>query len=154
VEIEEYDRGNKAPIDVSHYIHESEKVEKQLPQKEISTEIQDIADKVKRSVEEQLKMKFEKFRVIDFESFPADVHHTSFFIKVATDNNGYVRFRVTETENMEDWIGEIEEYDKGNVPIDVSHYLRGNEKPQGNEKPKTNEPSSQLSQGIWMTSNP
>ncbi len=95
---------------------------------QISEEICKVADKLKPTIEQKLNLKFKKYEVLDFERFPADTQHTSYYIKVGTDNNGHVRFRATETEDKGDWCCEIEEYDRGNVPLDPNLYSRGTEK--------------------------
>jgi len=101
-----------------------------MSKKEISSDIICIADKLKPEIEKKLNLKFNTWNVLDFERFPTDVHHTSYYLKCGTDNNGHVRFRATETEDKQDWTCEIEEYDRGNVPIDPNQYLRGKESSQ------------------------
>ena len=101
-----------------------------MSQQQISQEIKKIADKIRPDVEKQLNLKFNNWNVLDFERFPTDVQHTSYYLKIGTDNNGHVRLRATETEDKGDWKFEVEEYDRGNVPINADQYIRGKESSQ------------------------
>ena len=99
----------------------------QTSQTKISQEIIKIADKIRPELQKQLGLTFNTYCVLDFEHYPTDVSHTSYYLKIGTDNNGHVRLRATETEDKGDWTFEVEEFDRGNVQIDPSTYLRGKE---------------------------
>jgi len=114
----------------------------------ISSEIKGIADKLKPEIEKQLKLKFNEWNVLYFERYPTDVQHTSYYIKVATDNNGHVRFRAFETEDKGDWKFEVDEYDKGNVPIDPNEYIRGKESSQQSQSEGLKSQGQGLSTGM------
>jgi len=126
-EIEEFDRGNVS-IPENAYQTQSKGSLQQgqgLSQHhaDISKEIQSAADSLKSQIESKINLKFKEWDVSYFERYPSDLHHQAYFIKVNTDNNGHVRFKMSQTDKLSSWnLEEIEEFDRGNVNIPDNAY--------------------------------
>jgi len=75
---------------------------------------QNLADRIKNDVESQLNTNFDRFDVLEHEA-KKDPEHTSFFMKVKTDDNGHVKVKTTRHEAGGDWKTDVQEYDRGNA---------------------------------------
>uniref|UniRef100_A0A6G5AH53 Uncharacterized protein n=1 Tax=Rhipicephalus microplus TaxID=6941 RepID=A0A6G5AH53_RHIMP len=77
-------------------------------------DMQNLADSIRSDVEKQLNQSFKQFDVLEHQALE-DPEHTSYFMKVKTDDNGHVKVKTTRHEPGQDWKTTVEEYDKGNA---------------------------------------
>jgi len=75
--------------------------------------IQSLADSIKRDVEKDLNRTFNTFDVVESHPILTDPKHTSYFMKVKTDDNGHVRVKTIKKAPGSDWQTHVEEYDRG-----------------------------------------
>ena len=87
----------------------------------ISHEIQNIAQKVKRSVESSLGRSFNKWDVSEHDPVSYDPANTTYRMKVLTDDNGHVMVETVKKEPGHDWETQIEEYEKGDATEHDTH---------------------------------
>ena len=77
-------------------------------------QMQDIANSIRSDVEKQLSQSFKQFDVLEHQALE-DPEHTSYFMKVKTDDNGHVKVKTTRHEPGSDWKTTVQEYDRGNA---------------------------------------
>jgi len=77
-------------------------------------QMQDLADTIRSDVEKQLNESFKQFDVLEHKALE-DPEHTSYYMKVKTDDNGHVKVKTTRHEPGQKWKTTIEEYDRGNA---------------------------------------
>jgi len=80
--------------------------------------IQRLADRIKSDVERELNRSFETFNVMEHHPILTDPEHTSYYMRVKTDDNGHVRVKTVKKEPGSDWQTHVEEYQRGNRPIE------------------------------------
>jgi len=78
----------------------------------IGTDIQNIANKVKTSIETKLSKTFKTFDVVTSDP-PFDPAHSSYRMEVLTDDNGVVRVKTVRKESGQEWESYVEQYDQG-----------------------------------------
>jgi len=80
--------------------------------------IQSLADSIKSDVERDLNRSFETFDVIEHHPILTDPEHTSYYMRVKTDDNGHVRVKTIRKEPKSDWRTHVEEYYKGKPALE------------------------------------
>ena len=75
--------------------------------------IQNLADCIHKDVEKELNRTFNTFDVMDYHPILTDPKHTSYYMKVKTDDNGHVRVKTIKKTPDSDWETHVEEYDRG-----------------------------------------
>ena len=75
--------------------------------------IQSLADRIQSDVEKELNRSFNTFDVMDYHPILTDPKHTSYYMKVKTDDNGHVRVKTIKKTPDSDWETHVEEYDRG-----------------------------------------
>jgi len=86
----------------------------------IFSDMQRIADKIKWDVESQLNEAFRTFDVIeDLTPKMQDEKNTYCRMRIRTDDNGHVKVKTMQKDPGSDWKVEVEEYDRGNKPIEA-----------------------------------
>jgi len=75
--------------------------------------IQALADSVKRDIERDLNRKFRMFDVMESYPILTDPGHTSYFMRVKTDDNGFVRVKTIKKTPGSEWQTHVEEYNRG-----------------------------------------
>lgn len=78
----------------------------------LGTDIQNIANKVKNSIETKLSKTFKTFNVVTSDP-PYDPQHSSYRMEVLTDDNGVVRVKTVRKESGQEWESYVEQYDQG-----------------------------------------
>lgn len=78
----------------------------------IGTDIQNIANKVKTSIESTLNKTFKTYNVVKSDP-PFDPAHSSYRMEVLTDDNGVVRVKTVRKESGHEWESYVEQYDQG-----------------------------------------
>jgi len=83
------------------------------------TDMQRIADEIKWNVENQLQEAFKTFEVTEnLTPSTQDEKNAYYRFKIKTDDNGHVRVKTMQKEPGSDWKVQVEEYDRGNKPIE------------------------------------
>jgi len=82
--------------------------------------IQSLADSIKNDVERELNRSFETFDVMEHHPILTDPEHTSYYMRVKTDDNGHVRVKTMKKEPKSDWQTHVEEYYKGKPALESS----------------------------------
>jgi hypothetical protein len=82
--------------------------------------IQKLADSIKNDVERELNRSFETFDVMEHHPILTDPEHTSYYMRVKTDDNGHVRVKTMKKEPKSDWQTHVEEYYKGKPALESS----------------------------------
>jgi len=77
--------------------------------------MQRIADSIKRDVEDQLSRTFHTFRVLEHRPVEDPSQHSSYSMKIKTDDDGHVRVKTDQKQVNSDWKVNVEEYNKGNL---------------------------------------
>ncbi len=75
--------------------------------------IQQLANRIQKDVEKDLKRSFSMFDVLDYHPILTDPKHTSYYIRIKIDDNGYLRVKTIRKEPGKDFETHIEEYHKG-----------------------------------------
>jgi len=79
--------------------------------------IQDLANSIKRDVERDLNRTFKMFDVVESHPKETDPEHTSYYMKMKTDDNGHVRVKTIKKLPGKDWETHVEEYNRG-MPLE------------------------------------
>jgi len=80
--------------------------------------IQKLADRIKCDVEKSLNRSFGMFDVMEFHPIMTDKDHTSYYMRIKTDDNGHVRVKTIKKEPGSDWKTHVEEYQRGKPTIE------------------------------------
>jgi len=80
--------------------------------------IQSLADQIKADVEKDLNRTFETFDVMEHHPILTDPEHTSYYMRVKTDDNGHVRVKTIKKEPNSDWQTHVEEYNRGKPAVE------------------------------------
>jgi len=80
--------------------------------------IQKLADRIRNDVEKELNKSFQVFDVEDYHPILTDPEHTSYYMRVKTDDNGHVRIKTIKKEPGSDWKTHVEEYQRGKPTIE------------------------------------
>jgi len=80
--------------------------------------IQRLADHIQSDVERELNRTFDTFDVIESHPILTDPEHTSYFMKVKTDDNGHVRVKTIKKVPGSDWETHVEEYNRGRPQLE------------------------------------
>jgi len=95
--------------------------------------IQSLADSLKKDVEKDLNRSFETFDVIEHHPILTDPEHTSYYMKVKTDDNGHVRVKTIKKEPNSEWKTHVEEYYKGKPALEGDQKSKDIESDKGFE---------------------
>jgi len=96
--------------------------------------IQALADRIKTDVERDLNRTFNVFDVMEHHPILTDPEHTSYFMRVKTDDNGHVRVKTIKKTPDSDWQTHVEEYNRGQPAAVENNQSQGqlqNNQPQG-----------------------
>ena len=80
-------------------------------------QMQDIANNIRNDVEKQLNQSFKQFDVLEHQALE-DPEHTSYFMKVKTNDNGHVRVKTIKKKPGSDWKTHVEEYYRGSPAVE------------------------------------
>jgi len=80
--------------------------------------IQHLADNIKNDVERELNKTFETFDVMEHYPILTDPEHTSYYMRVKTDDNGHVRVKTIKKDPQSDWQTHVEEYYRGKAALE------------------------------------
>ena len=80
--------------------------------------IQGLADRIKKDVEKDLNRTFSTFDVTESHPILTDPEHTSYYMRVKTDDNGHVRVKTIKKNPGSDWQTHIEEYNRGKPSLE------------------------------------
>jgi len=80
--------------------------------------IQSLANRIKNDVESELNRSFETFDVTDYHPILTDPEHTSYYMRMKTDDNGHVRVKTIKKEPGADWKTHVEEYHRGKPSLE------------------------------------
>jgi len=75
--------------------------------------IQQLANCIKQDVEKELNKNFQKFDVIEYHPILTDPEHTSYYMRLKTDDNGHVTVKTIKKTPKSDWETHVEEYERG-----------------------------------------
>jgi len=75
--------------------------------------IQKLADRIRDDVEKSLNRHFDMFDVMEYHPILTDPEHTSYYMRVKTDDNGHVRVKTIKKLPGSDWQTHVEEYNRG-----------------------------------------
>lgn len=78
----------------------------------IVSDIQNIANKIKTSIESKLSKTFKTFNVVQSDP-PYDPQHSSYRMELITDDNGVVKVKTVRKECGQEWESYVEQYDQG-----------------------------------------
>ena len=81
----------------------------------INQDIQTLANQIKRDVESSLSRSFNTWDVLEHDPIPYDPEHTTYRMKVKTDDNGHVKVKTVRKDPGSAWETHVEEFDKGNA---------------------------------------
>jgi len=98
--------------------------------------IQSLADRIQKDVEKELNRSFNVFDVADYHPILTDPENTSYYMRVKTDDNGYVRVKTIKKAPGSDWQTHVEEYQRGKPSLE-------GEKKKGIEGERRAEPTRQ-----------
>ena len=87
-------------------------------------DIQNIASRIRRDVEHSLNRGFNRWDLFECEPVVYDPAHTTYHMKMLTDDNGHVKVKTVKKDPSHDWETTVEEYDRG-VPINQNSALQG-----------------------------
>jgi len=82
--------------------------------------IQSLFGSIKNDAERELNRSFETFDVMEHHPILTDPEHTSYYMRVKTDDNGHVRIKTMKKEPNCDWQTHVEEYHKGKPTLESS----------------------------------
>jgi len=89
------------------------------------SDMQKIADKIKRDVESQLNEAFRTFEVIeDMTPKMQDEKNMCCRMMIKTDDNGHVKVKTMRKDPGSDWKVEVEEYDRGNKAMESGSQMK------------------------------
>jgi len=71
--------------------------------------IQSLVGSIKNDAERELNRSFETFDVMEHHPILTDPEHTSYSMRVKTDDNGHVRIKTMKKEPNCDWQTHVEE---------------------------------------------
>jgi len=127
-DVQEYDRGKAIEGDSSKALSNQQNLSSQGLNKPFGSDVssfgsnllfdcgfqswQNLADKIKQDVEGQLNTSFKTFNVLEHEA-KQDPEHTSFYMKVKTDDNGHVKIKTTKHPAGGEWKTNVQEFDRG-----------------------------------------
>jgi len=80
--------------------------------------IQNLANRIKKDVERELNRTFDTFDVMEHHPILTDPEHTSYYMRVKTDDNGHVRVKTIKKEPGTDWRTHVEEYYRGKPSLE------------------------------------
>jgi len=80
--------------------------------------IQALADNIKRDVEREVNRHFRTFDVMESYPILTDPEHTSYFMRVKTDDNGHVRVKTIQKTPGSEWQTHVEEYNRGQPSLE------------------------------------
>jgi len=80
--------------------------------------IQSLANSIKSDVERDLNRTFDTFDVVESHPILTDPEHTSYFMKMKTDDNGHVRVKTIKKTPGSDWKTHVEEYNRGRPAVE------------------------------------
>jgi len=75
--------------------------------------IQGLANSIKDDVERELNRSFDTFDVMEHYPILTDPEHTSYYMRVKTDDNGHVRVKTIKKDPSSGWQTHVEEYSRG-----------------------------------------
>jgi hypothetical protein len=87
--------------------------------------IQGLADRIKRDVEKDLNRTFNTFDVTESHPILTDPKHTSYYMRVKTDDNGHVRVKTIKKDPGSDWQTHVEEYNRGKPALEGQQGEKG-----------------------------
>ena len=96
--------------------------------------IQSLADRIKNDVERDLNRTFETFDVMEHHPILTDPEHTSYYMKVKTDDNGHVRVKTIKKTPDSDWQTHVEEYNRGRPSLEGSRKKKQESLQSGQER--------------------
>jgi len=79
----------------------------------ISNDILNIANRIRSDVERSLDRAFTRWDVLENDPLYFDPNHTTYRMKILTDDNGHVKVKTVKKDPGHDWETHIEEYDRG-----------------------------------------
>jgi len=80
--------------------------------------IQNLANNIKHDVEKELNRNFKIFDVEDYHPILTDNEHTSYYLRMKTDDNGHVRVKTIKKIPGSDWKTHVEEYNRGKACLE------------------------------------
>jgi len=80
--------------------------------------IQSLADSIKNDVEREINRTFDTFDVMEHYPILTDPEHTSYYMRVKTDDNGHVRVKTIKKDPSSDWQTHVEEYHRGKPALE------------------------------------
>jgi len=82
--------------------------------------IQDLANRLKHDIERELNRNFNTFNVMEYYPILTDPEHTSYYMRIKTDDNGHVRVKTIKKLPGSDWKTHVEEYTRGKPSLQGS----------------------------------